>query len=445
MAKAAWMFLVVAVMASAGEAITLTDLTKTTAADLATALTGGGVTITNVKYTGAAEAAGLFSGAAADGIGLDSGVVLSSGRVADVIGPNNSSSSGASVGAAGDQTLDALVAPNVTHDAAVLEFDVVTADNGLSITYVFASEEYPEYVGSKFNDVFAFFVDGANIALVPGTASAVAVNTVNGSANGQFYRSNPIGSTDYNTQFDGFTTVLQAFADVEPGVSHHIRLAIADTSDTIFDSAVFIAQGGVSGGAAASALVPDLGGRSSVLMESGQSVDVPFLLYGVPADVTPELFGDGMSADTTVRFRPALSPEDGVYAGVATITPGAQISSGSYTVLLHAHADTVSAIGSVPIIVDCRPPSILAAPGNQPLSQPVVSGRTTKLTVTPTGNGPFTYQWYRGHAGSAGFPVAGAVTSELVTPVVSEDMEFWVRVSNACGSADSNTAAIQKQ
>ncbi len=53
--------------------------------------------------------------------------------------------------------------------------------------YVFASEEYPEYVGSSFNDVMAVFVDGQNCALVPGSQTPVSINTVNPGSNSQYY------------------------------------------------------------------------------------------------------------------------------------------------------------------------------------------------------------------------------------------------------------------
>ena len=99
------------------------------------------------------------------------------------------------MGTPGDPDLDALIKPLQTHDAVTLEFDAVTVGSAFSIRYIFASEEYKEYVGSKFNDVFAFFVDGQNIALVPGSTDPVAINSINQNKNSGLYFDNPPART----------------------------------------------------------------------------------------------------------------------------------------------------------------------------------------------------------------------------------------------------------
>jgi len=100
-----------------------------------------------------------------------------------------------------------------TNDAAVLEFDFVPTQSTISFQYVFASEEYNEYV-DQYNDVFGFFVNSQNIALIPGSSDPVTINNVNNGDNPQYYRDNDYGdfsqNTPYPTQFDGFTSVLQA-------------------------------------------------------------------------------------------------------------------------------------------------------------------------------------------------------------------------------------------
>jgi hypothetical protein len=85
----------------------------------------------------------------------------------------------------------------------------------------------------------------------------------------------------------------------------------------------------------------------------------------------------------------------------------------------------------------CTPPSI----ATQPTSRTIASGATTTLSVTPGGTGPFTYQWYAGASGNTGSPVAGGTGSSL-TVTLSGTTSYWVRVSNACGSADSATATV---
>jgi hypothetical protein len=249
------------------------DLTgATTAQDLAESLLGGGIVVSNVTYTGSDSAAGLFGGGSGI-IGFESGVLLSSGQAQNVVGPNGAANSGTGLGQAGDSDLTALSGNN-TNDAAVLEFDFVPSTNLIVFEYVFASEEYNEYVGSQFNDVFAFYANGTNCAVVPNPANPVAslpvsVNTVNNgdsntsSTNPGLYTNNDpfnadsTGSTvgsPLDTQMDGLTKVLTCSAQVQAGVSNHMKLAIADASDSIYDSAVFIkggsfvsAEGRVSG------------------------------------------------------------------------------------------------------------------------------------------------------------------------------------------------------
>jgi hypothetical protein len=216
--------------------------------DLAGALVGSGVTISNVTYTGDNSAAGRFSGLGV--VGFDSGIVLGSGAVAQAVGPNTADSTTTDFSGAGDPDLDALVTPSTTQDAAVLTIEFVPAGNQVVFDYVFASEEYNEFVGSQFNDVFAFFVNGANCATVNG--DPVAVNTINGgnpfgtnATRPELYRNNdpndPAATLD--TDMDGLTVVLQCSATVNPGVTNVLKLAIADTSDGTLDSNVFLRAG----------------------------------------------------------------------------------------------------------------------------------------------------------------------------------------------------------
>ena len=104
-------------------------------------------------------------------------------------------------------------------------------------------------------------------------------------------------------------------------------------------------------------------------------------------------------------------------------------------------AFTVS-VTSFLVTLDCYPPMIVGAAGNQPVTQSVQSGKVTTLDVKPSGSGPFTYQWFRGSAGQTNFPVAGATNRTFTTPAQTGTEAYWVRVSNACGSVDSTTATI---
>lgn len=223
--------------------------------DLAELLAGPGVTVSNVSYAGHEEAAGMFTGGR-EPIGFDEGVILTSGGVDVVRGPNRFDEAGRNNGKPGDAQLTSLSrAP--TYDAAVLAFDFVPNAAEVTFSYVFSSEEYNEFVFSGFNDVFAFFVNGENCALVPGTDDPVSVDNVNGGnaavpheppRNPEYYRNNDMddGGGDIDTEMDGLTVVLTCRATVTPGTTNRMRLAIADASDRILDSAVFLRRGSLS-------------------------------------------------------------------------------------------------------------------------------------------------------------------------------------------------------
>jgi hypothetical protein len=234
------------------------DLSSTlTANDLAQALAGSGVTISNVVYTGAPLAAGTFTGGSGI-IDFDSGVALSSGYVSSVLGPNNSSSMSGANGTPGDAALAALAGED-TYDAAILDFDFVPTSDKVTFQYVFGSEEYNEFVNANFNDVFAFYVNGVNYATVGSPAVPVSVDTINdGNPYGSTPNSHPelFVNNEYlwdtgdpmpagarNTQLDGLTKTLIFEAPVVKNQTNHMRLAIADAGDEIYDSDVFIKAG----------------------------------------------------------------------------------------------------------------------------------------------------------------------------------------------------------
>jgi Ig-like domain CHU_C associated len=425
---------------SAG-AVTTKDMAtgSVTADDVVKTLTGAGVTISNVKITGSQKAIGTFTGGVADGLGIDVGVIMSTGDIATAAGPNTSEGTSGNMGTPGDGDLDQLVKPYKTHDAIILEFDAVTAGSGFSIKYIFVSEEYKEWVGSQFNDVFAFFVDGQNIALVPGTIQPVAVNTVNFKTNSALYKDNPAGSKNFGTSFDGFTTELTAVATVSSGTTHHIKLAIADTSDSILDSAVFLAKGGISGSDVAAAVIPDV---PELLVSNLDENDMVVTVYGVPEGVTPDMSASGLPDDTVVTFQKtgSLGPNAIVYN--MHIKIGADTAPGVYTLLIRAGIGDTETFGTVLVIVDCVPPMILSAPGSQPANASIKSGSSTKLTVKPNGTSAFRYQWYVGHTGATRFPIAGARSASYTTPALTTSTEYWVRVLNPCGTTDSASAMV---
>jgi hypothetical protein len=209
------------------------------------ALLGEGITYSNVTYQGdlgiASEATiGFFSGANCVPLDINEGILLSSGFVSGAAGPNTSSGFGSTTGTGGDADLQGLIPGYTINDATWIQFDFIPNDNNIFIQYIFASEEYNEFVGSSFNDVFGFFIDGINIALIPGTSFPVAINNVNLLSNSTFYRNNDTSPYPFDIEADGMTVVLTATAAVTPGETHTIKIGVADAGDTVLDSWVFV-------------------------------------------------------------------------------------------------------------------------------------------------------------------------------------------------------------
>ncbi|WP_152512929.1 choice-of-anchor L domain-containing protein [Desulfovibrio sp. X2] len=238
---------------------------------LVNAILGSGVNIISSSYTGASDSSGTFTGAAG-AIGINSGIILTNGQAILAEGPNDQPSAGRDNGLGGTPQLDALSGGD-TFDASTLTITFTSTTDNLFFNFVFASEEYNQYVGS-FNDVFGFFLDGVNIALLPDN-SPVSINNVNLTKNSDKYINNsvtsgsdgPVVAVPKDTQYDGFTTVLSAQALGLGAGEHTISLQIADALDHVLDSGVFIQGGSFSGDPTGPTATPEPG--TMILLGSG--------------------------------------------------------------------------------------------------------------------------------------------------------------------------------
>ncbi|MCW5899412.1 MAG: T9SS type A sorting domain-containing protein [Flavobacteriales bacterium] len=221
------------------------------------------LTASNVQFTGSTAAIGTFTNGWR--IGINSGIVLTTGNAALAAGPNWADGTGQDNLQPGYNLLTALAGIQ-TYDAAVFQFTFVPQTNQVTFKYVFGSDEYPEYVCSNFNDVFGFFVTGpgyapnTNIATIPGSALPVAINTVNPGVSGIFgfpggcaslayssmYVNNPLFSP--HNEYDGFTVPLTACINTVPCETYTIIIAVADAFDGVLDSAVFLEAESFSAG-----------------------------------------------------------------------------------------------------------------------------------------------------------------------------------------------------
>ncbi len=230
------------------------DTTHTALELVDSLLIGNGISATNVTYSGPTISIGGFSGGNTTNIGIDQGILITTGSVYNAIGPNSVGDKTTNTMGGSDPQLAALVPSGTIYDASVLEFDFVPLSDTIVLEYVFASEEYAEWVGQNFNDVFGFFITGPNpsggnynndnIALVPGTSLPVTINNINNGllnngtcTNCAYYVDNSTGTT---IEYDGFTTPLITNLLVTPCASYHIKIAIGDVNDHDYDSGIFL-------------------------------------------------------------------------------------------------------------------------------------------------------------------------------------------------------------
>ena len=235
------------------------DVTPASAQQLVDALIdpAGQATVSNILFTGSGQCAGTFT----DGqlsVNLPSfpneGLVLSSGLPSSLAFQESDFRS-FEHGTPGDPDLT-TIAGFETFDACVLQFDVQCppGQNGpamIEFEYVFGSDEYKEFTFSEFNDAFALFLNGANIALLPDGTTTVSINNVNNETNSEFFVDNDAleNLADFGIprdipfplfEADGFTTTLTAMGPVSADTTNTIKLAIADVFDTLLDSWVLL-------------------------------------------------------------------------------------------------------------------------------------------------------------------------------------------------------------
>ncbi|MBC8045828.1 MAG: choice-of-anchor L domain-containing protein [Fimbriimonadaceae bacterium] len=320
--------------------------------DLASSLVGYGVTISGITLDCADGAAGKFECIDCN-LGLDSGIVLTSGGIEWTEGPNNMGSSGTCASTSGDDDLEDYI-DEFTYDACILEFDIVATSDSVSFEYVFGSEEYLEYVFSSYNDGFAFFISGPgitgteNMALVPGTTDPVTINNVNTTVNEEYYVENgdgwssPYSTDDYYIQYDGFTTVLKAKHAVLPCETYHLKLVLADAGDCVLDSGVFIKAGSLNSPGVAIEYTYDIDAYPT-LIEVCNNGQLDFTLSFPPLDtIEVNLIIEGSATNgidystlpTTVTFLPGDTIEtflievfgDGILEGLENIIISGELS-----------------------------------------------------------------------------------------------------------------------
>jgi len=304
---------------------------------------------------------------------IASGILLTTGNINVAPGPNDEDGAHSSIGISSttlDADLQALLSSqdqSIT-TTSVLEFSFHSGNNEhpvVSFNYVFASEEFPEYVCANVNDVFGFFLEGPdpwdcdgnpvkyNIAKIPGSNLPISINSVNPGVVGsygqavnctpaqngsldwnRFYRSSLNGSSS-PIQFDGYTVIrpnyqqggvdtpmaddisMTAEALICPCREYKMKISIANVNDQSHDSGVFLEQGSfklpkfltvtdsISPSEMDHSISPDI---IDTVIQNCSTADIQ-MHYGEPlgSNMTVVLISDGGTANQTdfnvLRFR----------------------------------------------------------------------------------------------------------------------------------------------
>lgn len=420
-------------------------------------LIGAGVSVSNIQFNGGPanivnESVGEFT-APVGYFGLTSGLIMGSGDVQ--LASQANTGGGSSLGGSGNAGVDPdlqSITPNQIYDESVVEFDFVPSGSLISFRYVFASEEYDEYVCGVVNDAFGFFLTGpnpgggnytaSNIALIPDpanpgsyTTTAVSINTVNLGVSGAFgdpaqcdgidpnwaaynvfYAGSNVGT---NYEYDGNTVVLTAQAAVVCGQTYHIKLAIGDAGDNAWDSGVFL-EGGSFSSDAVNISVATVNGDTTVIegctsaefifsRPQSQLTDTLVINYQLTGTATQGTDYNNMT--NPVVFLPG---EDTVILVLNPADDG--IDDGFESVIVTAF--TVNECGDTLVSTDTL--YILDAP-NAIISASVLEGcEPLEVTFTNTSTDADSYDWDFGNGQSTVVTNTNAQTQTYNVPGIVE-------------------------
>lgn len=421
---------------------------------LAQILAGDGVRVFNARFTGNPVMAGSFLNLEDRSFDIDSGIVLTTGRATTGRGEIGLTSRNAATAfdmladngynLPGDQDLANEIRTNITEikDACILEFDFIPIGDTISFRYVFSSEEYSPSFVCTFNDAFAFFISGPeiagqqNIALVPGTTTPVTISNVNNvpgvtcNSNQAYYVDN--NSNRYFTH-DGHTTVLRAFFPVTRCATYHLKLVIADVVDDAYDSGVFLeAKSLTSSNIRLSAdarldangvayLAEGCGTRKLTIRQPKPMPD--------PVSVVLQYAGSALNG-TDIQLMPAqvTIPAGQTEVQIDILPQADNIDEGIETLKIAAlyNCNNNSLVQNDSIEIQIREYEILAL---TPDTAAICRGETVQLTAEP---GYTSYQWGNGASLSN-----ASISNPVADPVSDITSYLCIATRNTCRAMDS--------
>ena len=425
-------------------------------------LLGSGISATNITYAGAALARGTFNGAASN-IGLTSGVLLCTGHVSNACGPNNNPSITNVNSLPGDADMNIITSPIITHDACILEFDFIPRSDTVKFRYVFASDEYMEYVNAPplpptYNDAFGFFISGPgisgpfnnnakNIALVPGTTLPVTMYNLSLNSNSQYYFDNGDGNgtgtvpDGLTVQYDGFTIPLTAMSVVQCGQTYHIKIAIADAFDSADDSGVFLEAGSFSS-------PEQIQITSNTFMNNQPAINNTLIYEGC---------GKARLHFKRIGTACNLIYADTVYYTIGgTALNGADYSAIGDSIIFPANVDTASMLinvipdlltegnetfilniinstppASITLTISDSPPLTVNLNPDVTYSCPPSSMQLNAVTTGGTTATPLQYTWINANS-----------TTDIATVNPQQTSTYYVTVTDACGNSATDSMHI---
>ncbi|MEA2030361.1 MAG: choice-of-anchor L domain-containing protein [candidate division Zixibacteria bacterium] len=299
-----------------------------------------GITIKSVTFTGASTAAGLY----VDGpFNINDGIILATGDVTNALPPDTSTGTSTDFDLEGCPQCSDLIPGYTSYDAAIFEivFDVNDSCQSISFDFVFGSEEYPEYVGSEYNDVFGAYLNGTQVAF-DSDGNSITIN-------GPFFSGDYVSTPpDNGFEYDGSTIKLTTIAPVTPGSADNtLVFVICDAGDHILDSGVMLAdlEGDVEEDTVHTGIAPefiqhgDLACGDTLDAEVGVpiSIDIEAVDLG-PNDDIVTLMVDNIPAGATMT--PSLPLTDNPVTSAFGWTPTASQAGETYTVTFTA-ADSI--------------------------------------------------------------------------------------------------------
>ena len=438
-------------------------------------LIGEGVQVDNITINGQGPAyvnnqVGLYNGPS-NVVGFDQGVVMVTGDASTVEGGWGGTLTNP---VQNDPDLMSISGQSI-NDAIIIEFDFLATNDSIKFNYVFASKEYPSFTCSQFNDAFGFFLSGPgisgpysnnskNIALIPGTDTPVAINTVNsGVPSGGYdaatcaaanpdwiehsqYFVNNANEPQGDVQFPGMTQTFTAMAAVQCGQWYHIKLAIGDAMDTGYDSGVFLEAGSFAAfGDVFLSVVPQIGGNAvtnplydSVLVAGcseayieltrppGMAIDSIFVEFGGtaiqedPNDPIPGadyLLGDN---DTLFFFPEGV---DTIGFTITTIWDGIP-DENEYITISIFYTDGCDSLKSVSDTIYIVDPYFLSSSTITPVILTCPADKVLISAQGLDGIDPYIYDW-----GDYGL---GDELTEVYVDVPADSAYYQVSISDVC-------------